>query len=182
MGSEERVDLSTSMIGSHFFSVSLLGFLLLEWGEASILWDGHLVGVQVENLYEPFLSVLGYLSNFAIGSLKFPFFSIWPFLLTLRFLFLSEIRKTSVRLLVPFAKNTTHPHPHHPPNDDIRLINTSVPKSKKLELLNNFLFFTNILLGCYENRHYKIKCSKLCVGNFWIKGKSSTKSIVLEII
>ena len=131
MGSEERVDLSTSMIGSHFFSVSLLGFLLLEWGEASILWDGHLVGVQVENLYEPFLSVLGYLSNFAIGSLKFPFFSIWPFLLTLRFLFLSEIRKTSVRLLVPFAKNTTHPHPHHPPNDEIRLINTSVPKIKK---------------------------------------------------
>ena len=72
----------------------------------------------------------GYLSNFAIGSLKFPFFSIWPFLLTLRFLFLSEIRKTSVRLLVPFAKNTTHPHPHHPPNDEIRLINTSVPKIK----------------------------------------------------
>ena len=31
---------------------------------------------------------------------------------------------------VPFAKNTTHPHPHHPPNDEIRLINTSVPKIK----------------------------------------------------
>ena len=57
----------------------------------------------------------GYLSNFATGSLKFP---------------LSEIRKASVRLVVPFAKNTTHPHPHHPPNDEIRLINTSVPKIK----------------------------------------------------
>ena len=51
------------MIGSHFFSVSLLGFLLLEWVEASILWDGHLVGVQVENLYEPFLSVLSQRAN-----------------------------------------------------------------------------------------------------------------------
>merc|ERR1712012_902832 len=72
----------------------------------------------------------GYLSNFATGSLKFPFFSKWPFLSIWRFLFLSEIRKTSVRLVVPFAKNTTHPHPHHPPNDEIRLINTSVPKVK----------------------------------------------------
>ena len=79
----------------------------------------------------------GYLSNFAIGSLKFPFCSKWPLLLIWRILFvnledpfLSEIRKTSVRLLVPFAKNTTRPHPHHPPNDEIRLINTSVPKIK----------------------------------------------------
>ena len=63
VGSEERVDLSASMIGSHFFSVSLLGFLLLERVEASILWDGHLVGVQVENLYEPFLSVLSQRAN-----------------------------------------------------------------------------------------------------------------------
>ena len=58
----------------------------------------------------------GYLSNFAIGSLKFPFCSKWPLLLIWRILFvnledpfLSEIRKTSVRLVVPFAKNTTHP-------------------------------------------------------------------------
>ena len=29
----------------------------------------------------------GYLSNFATGSLKFPFFSKWPFLLIWRFLF-----------------------------------------------------------------------------------------------
>ena len=122
----------------------------------------------------------GYSSNFATGSLKFPFFSKRPFLLIRRFLFLSEIRKTSMRLVVPFAKKTTHPHPHHPPNDEIRLINTSVPKIKKM--LNNFLFFTNILLGCYGNCHHKIECSKLCGGNFWRKGSSATKSIVLEII
>ena len=32
-------------------------------------------------------SPVGYLSNFATGSLKFPFFSKWPFLLIWRFLF-----------------------------------------------------------------------------------------------
>ena len=64
MGSEERVDLSTSMIGSHFFSVSLLGFLLLEEVEMSQrMADLHLVGVQVEMLYEPFLSVLSRRAN-----------------------------------------------------------------------------------------------------------------------
>ena len=79
----------------------------------------------------------GYLSNFAIGSLKFPFCSKWPLLLIWRILFvnledpfLSEIRKNSMRLVVPFAKNATHPHPHQPPNDEISLINTSVPKIK----------------------------------------------------
>ena len=34
-----------------------------------------------------------------------------------------------MRLLISFAKNATHPHPHHPPNVDKRHINVSVPKT-----------------------------------------------------
>ena len=41
----------------------------------------------------------GYLSNFATGSLKF--------------LFLSEIRKKSVRLVVLLPRIPPHPQPHH---------------------------------------------------------------------
>ena len=102
----------------------------------------------------------GYLSNFATGSLKFPFFSKWPFLLIWRFLFLSEIRKTSVRLVVPFAKNTTHPHPHHPPNDEIRLINTSVPKIKSW---NCSITFFSSQTFCWDIM--KIVTTKLSVQN-----------------
>ena len=127
----------------------------------------------------------GYLSNFAIGSLKFPFCSKWPLLLIWRILFvnledpfLSEIRKNSMQLVVPFAKNATHPH--QPPNDEIRLITTSIPKIKKLELLNHFLFFTNILLGCYGNRQHKIKCSKLGGGISGEKGAHSRKVLYLR--
>ena len=100
---------------------------------------------------------------------KVPFFLKMAFFVDLEVPFSSEITKTSVRLVVPFAKRTTnpHPHPHHPTNDEIRLINTSLPKIKKLELLDNFLFFTSILIGYYGNRHSKIKCSKLCGGDFW---------------
>ena len=130
--------------------------------------------------YKMLVVFFGYLSNFATGSLKFPFFSKWPFLLIWRFLFLSEIRKTSVRLLVPFAKNTTHPHPHHPPNDEIRLINTSVPKIKSWNC--SITFFSSQIFCWDGNRHHKIKCSKLCGGIFWRKGSSSMKSIVLENI
>ena len=50
---------------------------------------------------------------------KVPFFLKMAIFVSLEVPFLSEIRKTSVRLVVPFAKNTTHPHPHHPPNDEI---------------------------------------------------------------
>ena len=42
---------------------------------------------QVELISTEKVTKIGYLSNFATGSLKFPFFSIWPFLLTWRFLF-----------------------------------------------------------------------------------------------
>ena len=130
----------------------------------------------------------GYLSNFAIGSLKFPFCSKWPLLLIWRILFvnledpfLSEIRKNSVRLVVPFSKNTTHPHPHHPPNDEIRLINTSVPKVKSWNCSITFFSSKTFCWDVMEIVTTK-KCSKLCGGNFWRKGSSSTKSIVFKII
>ena len=57
---------------------------------------------------------------------KVPLFLKIAIFVNLEVPFLSEIRKTSVRLVVPFAKNTPHPHP----NDEIRLISTSVPKKK----------------------------------------------------
>ena len=111
---------------------------------------------------------------------KVPFFLKMAIFVDLEVLFLSEIRKTSVQLLVPFAKNTTHPHPQHPPNDEIRLINTSVPKIKSW---NCSITFFSSQTFCWDVMEIvKTKCSKLCGGNFWRKGSSSTKSIVLEII
>ena len=56
---------------------------------------------------------------------KVPFFLKMAIFVNLEVPFLSEIRKTSVRLVAPFAKNTTHPHPYQPPNVQIRIINTS---------------------------------------------------------
>ena len=80
---------------------------------------------------------------------KVPFFLKMAIFVNLEVPFLSEIRKTSVRLVVPFSKNTTHPHPHHPPNDEIRLINTSVPKIKSwncsITFFSSQTFFWDIM-------------------------------------
>ena len=111
--------------------------------------------------------------------------------------FLSEIRKK--QLVVPFAKNTTHPHPHHPPNDEIRLINTSVPKIKSwncsitffssqtfcwdiMKIVTTKLSVQNCVWGISgekEAHPRKVLCLRSSEGTL---GSSSTQNIVLEII
>ena len=57
--------------------------------------------------------------------------------------------------MVPFAKNTTHPHPHQPPNDEIRLINTSIPKYSGPEIAHQ------CNLSPIENQQVELEILKL---------------------
>ena len=76
--------------------------------------------------------VMGYLSNFATGSLKFPFFLKMAIFVNLEVPFFIWNKKNQCAARDSFCQEyyPPTPPPHHPPNDEIRFINTSVPKIK----------------------------------------------------